>query len=383
MEHPISDLLADLRREQSVTWVALHGLSPAATANLVLDLTGHEIAPKLAEALYRETGGNPFFLEELVRHLVETDALATLDDAGVEDLGALDLPQSVRDVIARRLRRLPDAVNDVLNMGAVVGAEFDAALIGRASQRPADDVLEMLDEATDAGLVAAHHERIGRYSFSHALIQQTLYAELKSAQRVRLHARVGTAIEEFGTDRERSAAVLAHHFSQALPIVGAPKAIEYTTKAGYDALADLAFEDAASYFERALELFDEHAPTDATQHVELLTDLADALVFVDERAGVQVAMGAVNAARANASPWQLGARSRCWSRPTPPSPRSRPSSPGSSTKPTRHWATTTRDSARACSPARRSSTSPTSSRAATGGRSPATRSISRATRTTS
>ena len=193
-----------------------------------------------------------------------------------------------------------------MNIGAVVGREFDAALIVRAAQRPADEVLDTLDEATDAGLVVEHPEQIGRYSFSHALIQQTLYAELKTAHRVRLHARVGTAIEESAAPRERSAAVLAHHFAQALPLVGAPKAIEYSRKAGHDAVAEFAFEDALDFFERALGLLEQVGPVDTTQYVELLTELADAMVFVDERAGVQAALRAVNAARANGSAWQLG-----------------------------------------------------------------------------
>ena len=99
----------------------LRGLSEAASAELVVGVAGHEMAPTLVGALHRETGGNPFFLEEVVRHLIETDALSTGDDARVVDLGALDMPQSVRDVIARRLRRLPAEVNEVMNIGAVVG----------------------------------------------------------------------------------------------------------------------------------------------------------------------------------------------------------------------------------------------------------------------
>ncbi|HEX4528664.1 MAG TPA: AAA family ATPase [Acidimicrobiia bacterium] len=305
-EQPVSDLLADLRREESVSWVTLRGLSESASTDLVFGVAGHSVGPELTQALFRETDGNPFFLEELVRHLIETEALVMPGETRTVDLGALDLPQGVRDVIARRLRRLPDAVNDVLNVGAVVGPEFDAELVRRVARRTAVDVLDALDQATDAGLVAEHPGRMGRYSFTHALIRQTLYAELKTAQRVRLHERVGTAIEESGAGRAQSAAVLAHHFTHAVPLVGTLKAIEYSIKAGHDAVADLAFEDAVSHFDRALGLLDQHPPVDMTQRVELLTDLADALVFVDERDGVRVAMRAVDAARANASSWQLG-----------------------------------------------------------------------------
>jgi tetratricopeptide (TPR) repeat protein len=103
-----------------------------------------------------------------------------------------------------------------------------------------------------------------------------------------------------------AAAELALHFTHAVPLVGAHKAIEYTTQAGRDALADLAFEDAAAHFERALRLVEQHAQDDTDSRVELLTDLASALVYVDERAGVETALRAVDAARADGTAAQFG-----------------------------------------------------------------------------
>ncbi|MFL6242630.1 MAG: hypothetical protein ACJ73V_06365, partial [Acidimicrobiia bacterium] len=96
------------------------------------------------------------------------------------------------------------------------------------------------------------------------------------------------------------------HYTQAVPLVGAAKAIEYTTKAGHEAVADLALEDAVAYFERALHLLEEHAPADVNERVELLTDLAEVLIFVDETAGVHAALRAVDVAQANGSPEQFG-----------------------------------------------------------------------------
>ncbi len=301
------DLLADLRREPFTERVALTGLSEEEAATLLRDIAGHEIAPDLTRALHHEAGGNPFFLAELLRSLMETNAalVSGAQDASEVDLGALGLPQSVRDLVARRVRRLAGPVSDALSLASVVGPEFSAMLLARAGGWPAGEVLESLDRAKDAGLVAEQLDRPGSYTFSHDLIRQALYAELGTAQRAQLHARVGTAMEQ-ETGKEYSAAVLAEHFSQALVLGEAPKALEYLTAAAHDAASHLAFEDAVSYFEQALHLLDQHSPADTTQRVGLLIDLAEVRGFVDEAAGVDAALRAIEAARAGGSPEQFG-----------------------------------------------------------------------------
>jgi hypothetical protein len=306
-DHPLSDLVVHLRRESFVTYIGLDGLSEADSRMLLEGLARVEIAPSLNAVLHGGTGGNPLFLEELLRHLTETERLPLDDADGAQpiDITVLDLPQGVRDVVARRLRRLPTWVNDVLGFAAVIGVEFDAALVERAALQPSEEVLEALDQAMDARLVRQQPGHAGRYAFSHALIRQTVYKELRTARRAQLHASIGSAMEEVrGPDARASA--LAHHFTEAIPIGTAPKAIEYTARAGHEAIADLAFEDAVVFFERALDLLERHLPDDQSRRVELRTDLADALVEVDERAGVEAALRAVDAARANGSPEQFG-----------------------------------------------------------------------------
>jgi class 3 adenylate cyclase len=306
-EHPLTKLVTDLRREPFVTWLGLAGLSEVESRTLLQGLARGAVGASLSAALHRETGGNPLFLEELLRHLIETDR-AHLGDGETEeavDLASFDVPEGVRDVVARRLRRLPSPVNDVLSVAAVIGVEFDAALIARTTaEGPIEDVFDALDQATEARLVRDDPRRLGRYAFSHALIRQAVYKALGTARRAQLHERVGAAMEQ-EHDGFRSAA-LAQHFTQAIPLIGAAKAIEYTTKAGHEAVDDLALEDAVAHFERALELLDEHGPRDEAGRIELLTDLAEALIFVDETAGIDAALRAVDAARANGSPEQFG-----------------------------------------------------------------------------
>lgn len=301
----LADFLADLRRESVVTRITLGGLSEEESGRLLCGVAGREVSVPLITALHHETDGNPFFLEELLRHMIETDAVPV--DAGSRspvDLSALGIPDGVREVVARRLRRLPDPVGELLHLAAVVGRDFDAELLGRAWEQRTAPVLESLDLATDAGLLRRDPDRIGWYTFAHVLIRQSLNSSLGTAQRARLHARVGAAIEAGGGAPR--AAELARHFTYALPVVGAEKAIEFTALAGREAMADLAFEDAAAYLQNALDLLERHAPADEADRVELLTDLAAALVYVDERTGVEIARRAVNAARANGSTSQFG-----------------------------------------------------------------------------
>jgi FXSXX-COOH protein len=302
----LADLLADMRREPFVTRVTLTGLSAEDSAALLRGLTEREVGPSLAAALHRETDGNPFFVGELLRHLVETNALPVVNGGEVRgaELGLVDLPESVREVIAQRLRRLPATVNDLLTLAAVVGREFDTGVLRRASDAPAESILESLDRAADAGIVCEEPTQMGRYAFSHAIIRQTLTTALGTAARAQVHARVGAALEKtLGSGAH--AAELALHFARAVPLLGADKAITYATQAGHNAVSDLAFEDAVTHFEDALELLEQSEPGDPRRRVELLTDLASALVYVDERAGVETGLRAVDAARRNGSPEQF------------------------------------------------------------------------------
>jgi class 3 adenylate cyclase len=306
-DQELTHVVADLRRETFTEHVGLQGLSESEAGDLLRSLVGREVPRALTGTLHRETGGSPFFLTELLRSLMETNAalLSASEGGATVNLAELELPESVRDVVGRRVRRLPPGVSETLGLASVVGAEFDVPLLARAGDRSTEETLEALDCAKEAGLVVERPGRLGSYSFAHALIRQTLYTGLGSGGRAHLHHRVGAALEE-RPGRERRAAALAQHFSQALALGSAPKAIDYTAQAGHEAVADLAFEDAARYFERALSLVQQHAPGDTTRRVELLIDWAGALVFVDEAAGVQAALEAVDAARAGGSADQFG-----------------------------------------------------------------------------
>jgi len=285
--HPLTSALADFRRETGVERIALHGLDEAAVVGLVTAAAGHELTEPgmaLARALHHETEGSPFFIGEILRHLSESGAIFQEGDRWTfkGDIGGLGIPEGIKEVIGRRLSRLSEDANKVLHLAAVIGRQFDVALLTRIADMSEDAILDALDEAIGAALVAEVPGTSVRFAFSHALIRTTLYEELNAARRARLHHRVGEALEELtGANPEARIDELAHHWLAATQVSDQAKAIGYARQAGDHALANLAFEEAAAHYERALAVLE---PRDEDGR-RLRCDLLLALGNVQRRAG--------------------------------------------------------------------------------------------------
>jgi tetratricopeptide (TPR) repeat protein/predicted Ser/Thr protein kinase len=246
--HPLAEILADLRRDESVTRLSLRGLTVTDVQGLAPSIAGHAVPPQLAEIVVESAGGNPFFIGEVLRHWRETDAFAHPNDH--IDLG---LPEGVKEVIGRRLSRLSDECNRALALAAVIGREFDVELLIALGDLPEDRLLDAIEEAVRAHLIAEVGGR-SRLTFRHALIRETLYGELLSARRLRLHRRVAEAIEAQTRGRATPPlADLAYHYSQAASAGTADKAIEYAMRAGDRACELLAYEEAARMYDLALQ----------------------------------------------------------------------------------------------------------------------------------
>ena len=155
-----------------------------AAAGHDLDDTGHALALEVVA----ETDGNPFFVAEILRHLDETGALYRGDDGRWALRGPLTeigLPQSVREVIGRRVERLGDEAARVLGIAAVIGRDFDLDLLARVSDAPEDALLDVLDQAVEASILEEVGDPPGRFAFSHALVNHTLYEALGPTRRAR------------------------------------------------------------------------------------------------------------------------------------------------------------------------------------------------------
>jgi len=271
--------LAGLRRERLMIQMDVGGLGEAETMELVRLRAGGTPSLAFLQALYHETEGNPFFVEEIVRHLV--DSGVSSHEAGAHELERVGLPDDVRDVISRRLERLDPRTIEWLRVAAVIGRDFDAGLLERVLAEDEERFLRALEDALDAGLVSESPGDPGRYTFSHALIRETLYGGMSSARRTRIHRRVGVALEEIGDDRHIGA--LALHFTRAAEPEDAERAIRYALQAGAQATGVLAHEEAADYYSRALEVLERSEPGAVRRRCDLLLELGEARVRSGER----------------------------------------------------------------------------------------------------
>jgi tetratricopeptide (TPR) repeat protein len=277
--HPLAEILPALRQERTVARMLVRGLPEADVRAMLEALRREQVPEALARAITRETEGNPFFVQELVRHLVDEGLLGRDAAPGMSPsrLTDLRLPESVRDVIGRRLGRLSAACTQCLTAAAVVGRESGLDALERIAELDAERLLEVLEEAVAARVVEEVPQAIGRYRFAHTLIRETLYEELRTLERLRRHHRVGEVLEAlYARNPGPHLAELAHHFLEALPGGDVAKAVAYAAQAGDRANAQLAYEDAALHYERALQALELAEPRDERPRCELLLKLGEA-----------------------------------------------------------------------------------------------------------
>lgn len=246
--HPLRDALAALSRHQVVERVELTGLGEGEISDLIEATTGAVVTPSAVAAVRDRTEGNPFFVTELARLLASEHDLV-----GPGELGRM-VPAGVRDVVRRRLARLPEETIAVLSLAAVIGRGFELRVLEAAAELDADRSLELVEAALMSGLVLEEPDSVGSFRFSHDLVRETILEELTASRRARMHARVGKALESvYGDDAARSQE-LANHFFQAAPAVGAERAIPLALRAAEVAYSRLAYEQAEEQLRRALEL---------------------------------------------------------------------------------------------------------------------------------
>ena len=262
---PLARALEGLLRQRLAHRIGLRRLPQDGVAAMLRALSGQVPPAPLVQAVYAETEGNPFFVEEVFEHLAEEGKLFDAQGRWRADLrvGELEVPEGVRLVIGRRLERVCEECRRVLTAAAVIGRGFSFELLDALGEVQTDALLDAIDEAERAHLItAASDGPQARFTFAHELIRQTLVSGLSLPRRQRLHLRVAEAIERVylpagrdgGRALEEHAADLAYHLNQAGAAADPEKTVRYLTLAGDQALAAAAFEDALRHYENALSL---------------------------------------------------------------------------------------------------------------------------------
>jgi predicted ATPase len=233
--------LADLRRDCHVDRIELGGLELQDVAALIGSAFETSAAAAQARAIHDRTGGNPFYVRELARHVAEQPRTSFRD-----------VPEGIRDIVRARVERLCPACAEALAAAAVLGEEFDLQTLG-PMLGSGDDLDSVLDEAVAAGLV--DEVGAGRYRFSHALKRDAVYAGLGASRRARLHRAAADALAEDHADEPtRLAEIALHRCEGATDGVGAEAAIELALETAHRASEHGAYGQAVTLLTRALAL---------------------------------------------------------------------------------------------------------------------------------
>ena len=304
-DHPLRSMLADFRAVVPVETVHLQGLSPDAVAELA---RGWETAPPdLVPELCRLTDGNPLFLDEMLRQLRDRDD----DQPGGRDALVppdLDPPEAIRELVARRVSRLPEDVIYLLQAAAVAGRECDAGIVADAAELTPGQRLDAFDRAEESRLLRRVGEGVrDRYAFTHALVRDAIYGELLRGRRVRYHHKIAVATERAHADAlDTYVNELAYHYFMGAALADADKAIHFCMAAGERALRLLAFEEAVGHFTRSLEVAEQSGSHDRAVRCDALIALAEAHTRAGESAQADVTSErAASLARALGDPERL------------------------------------------------------------------------------
>lgn len=243
--------LGELLRHRGVERLSVPPLQLSEVERLVTHTAGEPPASEVVTALAERTGGNLFYLTELLRLLGSEQRSHSLN--AVEIL-RLDVPSGVRDVVIRRAQRLPDNTQALLTIAAVAGRDADLDLLERAAQMDSEQLMLALEPAVAAGLLAETDHGWG-YRFRHPLIHESIYAQTGKIEQARLHARIGAALElTTAADTPARRAQLAHHFLAAGPLGDPAKALTYARAAAAAAARQGAWGEATRHLEAGLDV---------------------------------------------------------------------------------------------------------------------------------
>ena len=281
--------LAELRRSRLAEFVTVRALDDDEMGGLIAGHVGLRPPANLVAAISGVTDRNPFFVEEMLRHLTETGAIDSATGrwpatTAIEDPG---VPEGVRQVLAKRLAHLPARAAELLQMAAILGRECEFTLLSRMTGWEDTLVIEAVEDALRAGVLS---ERGGSwvacYSFRHALVREAIYTDMSMPRRQGLHLRAAAAIQAAGSLDAAAVAAAALHLRSAGPLADQAELIELSLRAAEAAAAVYAWDEAAAHLRDAFEALGRSGRPLAEQ-----AKLAERLGVLVHRAGIDLEEG--------------------------------------------------------------------------------------------
>jgi hypothetical protein len=276
--HPLSGAVAELRRSGTFLRVPLRGLTVDEVHRMYEQIRGQSVAWAQAEIVHRATEGNPLFVQEVLRYLVEEGIVQRESGRYVAQAPGVGIPDGLRDVVGKRLSRLSERANQVLAIAAVIGRDFRLDVLQQVAGLGDEEVLAALEEAQERAIIE-QRDVLGTvgFRFTHAFFRQTLYEEIFTPRRIRLHQQVGRALEDVYAKRlEEHAAELAEHFTQSTEGADLEKAVRYGSLAAERALHVYAYSEAIRHLEQALRSQEVLDPDDVATECDLMMRLGEA-----------------------------------------------------------------------------------------------------------
>jgi tetratricopeptide (TPR) repeat protein len=245
--HPLAKALVDWNRERLITRIALRRFNESETGDQLGALLGERVSGEFAVAVHRETEGNPFFVEEVLKALIERGSVRRESGRWHRcDMEQLSIPQSVKEAIGNRLDRVSQDCNEVLRLAAILGKVFTFEELSATAEQTEDVLLDALDEAAGAQLIAAGSG--DSFSFTHDKIREVLYEEINPIRRRRLHRHVADGLKQRRQGTMCAVEKLAHHYIQA---GDHEQGLEYAKLAAAEAARVFAFDEAIAAYGRA------------------------------------------------------------------------------------------------------------------------------------
>ncbi len=278
--HPLGGLLSDIHRIEGAERLALRGLDRQGVEDLFVAVSGDDLEDDglaLVAAVLERTAGNPFFVNQVLRHLVERGVLHQEDGRWrvVGKLADLDLPEGVLDVVGRRLSRLSQAANQAMSVAALCGLAFSVRVLSAVPDAgDPDAVVDGLDEAVRARLLV--ETAPGQLAFAHAIVRDALTRELTSAKRARLHRAIGEAIlAVYGDAPTVPLAELAHHFTEAAVLGDTTSAATWAVAAADAAAGRSDQRGAIAVLEQALTVIETVEPVNQSARFDVAVAISE------------------------------------------------------------------------------------------------------------
>jgi tetratricopeptide (TPR) repeat protein len=253
---PLYQTLMKFNRQRLLETIQVKNLNKEETTELIKQMFGEQaVSPEFGDLVYQRTGGNPFFVEEVLRSLVEDGIVFRTEKKwDRKPIQEIVLPESVRSVLKSRLTKLQPETMNLLTMASVIGPEFDFEVLREVTKTQEDTLLERLEESITAGLISEVPNRKDVFRFADNRIRELLLGDLIRSRQMRYHVRIAEAMEKaYSKNLQNQAETIATHFSEGSDT---ERTIKYSLMAGDRNRAIHAYDQAIKNYKRAVDLID-------------------------------------------------------------------------------------------------------------------------------